>query len=67
MQKITLDSYSNYFSQQHSFICNLMQHVTDRGLAAHFAITAGLHCVVCVVTGDQIGEVGGKCLIQQTK
>ena len=66
MQKITLDSYSNYFSQQHSFICNLMQHVTDRGLAAHCATLQGF-TVLCVVTGDQIGEVGGKCLIQQTK
>ena len=66
MQKITLDSYSNYFSQQHSFICNLMQHVTDRGLAAHCATL--LDFTVLCGEGDQIREVGGKYLIhQQTK
>ena len=66
MQKITLDSYSNYFSQQHSFIFNLMQHVTDRGLAAHCATL--LDFTVFCGEGDQIREVGGKCLIhQQTK
>ena len=63
MQKITLDSYSNYFSQQHSFICNLMQHVTDRGLAAHCATLLGF--TVFCGEGDQIREVGGKSLIQQ--
>ena len=53
MQKITLDSYSNYFSQQHSFICNLMQHVTDRGLAAHCATQLAWASLCSVVTRSE--------------